>query len=127
MTGSTARLSSVVFDCPDPQLLARFYQDLLGYRLQQADDDWVSIAGDDGHRLSFQRISNYQAPTWPVGRRPQQVHLDLVVDDLAAAHDRALAAGASPLGAVAVHSDESFQVYADPAGHPFCLIQQAEK
>ena len=54
-----------------------------------------------------------------------QFHLDLLVDDLVAAHDGALAAGASPLAGVVLHEDEKFQVYADPAGHPFCLIQQA--
>jgi len=125
MGGAVARVSSIVYDCPDPAALAQFYQELLGYRRHHADDDWVTIADPDGgQRLSFQRIDNYQAPTWPAGRRPQQLHLDLLVDDLAAAHDRVLAAGASPLAGVVVHSDETYQVYADPAGHPFCLIER---
>jgi catechol 2,3-dioxygenase-like lactoylglutathione lyase family enzyme len=126
VTEPIARLNSIVLDCPEPQLLARFYQDLLGYRLHTADTDWVTIAdpADRSRRLSFQRIDNYQAPTWPAGRRPQQLHLDLLVDDLASAHDSALAAGASPLAGVVTHPDETFQVYADPAGHPFCLIER---
>jgi catechol 2,3-dioxygenase-like lactoylglutathione lyase family enzyme len=129
VTEPIARLNSIVFDCPDPQVLARFYQDLLGYRLHSAEDDWVTIA-NPAHpfqRLSFQRIDNYQAPTWPLGRRPQQLHLDLLVADLAVAHDHALAAGAAPLLGVVVHPDETFQVYADPAGHPFCLIEQRDQ
>jgi len=127
MTRPVARLHSTVLDCPDPDLLARFYQELLGYQVHHSDDGWVSIAdpADRSPRLSFQRVDNYQAPTWPQGRRPQQFHLDLLVDDLVAAHDGALAAGASPLAGVVLHEDEKFQVYADPAGHPFCLIQQA--
>ena len=126
MTEPIARVNSIVLDCPDPQALAAFYQDLLGYQPHSADDGWVTIAdpSDRSRRLSFQRIDNYQAPTWPTGRRPQQVHLDLLVDDLAGAHDRVLAAGASPLAGVIIHPDETFQVYADPAGHPFCLIEQ---
>ncbi len=127
MTEPVARLLSVVLDCPDPERLARFYQDLLGYRLHHADDGWVTIADptDGNHRLSFQRIENHRAPTWPAGQRPQQLHLDLLVDDLDSAHQRALSAGAAPLADVVVHPDETFRVYADPAGHPFCLIEQA--
>jgi catechol 2,3-dioxygenase-like lactoylglutathione lyase family enzyme len=126
VTDSIARLHSVVLDCPDPQALARFYQDLLGYRLHSSEDGWVTIAdpAQPSQRLSFQRIDNYQAPTWPEGRRPQQLHLDLLVNDLAVAHEYALAAGASPLAGVVVHPDETYQVYADPAGHPFCLIER---
>jgi catechol 2,3-dioxygenase-like lactoylglutathione lyase family enzyme len=127
MTAPVARLNSVVLDCPDPQLLARFYQDLLGYLPHHADEDWVTIAdpANRSQRLSFQRVAhNYQPPTWPEGRRPQHLHLDLLVDDLATAHDRALAAGAAPLSEVVEHADETFQVYADPAGHPFCLIER---
>ena len=84
----------------------------------------IADPADRSRRLSFQRITNYQAPTWPAGRRPQQLHLDLLVDDLQAAHDHALAAGAAPLAGVVVHEDETFGVYADPAGHPFCLIER---
>ena len=126
MTRPVARLHSIVLDCPDPDRLARFYQDLLGYVVDHADDGWVSVTDPDNRtqRLSFQRIDNYQAPTWPEGRRPQQLHLDLFVDDLAAAHDHAVGAGASPLAGVVLHEDETFQVYADPAGHPFCLIER---
>jgi catechol 2,3-dioxygenase-like lactoylglutathione lyase family enzyme len=126
MTSPIARLNSIVLDCPDPDLLAQFYRVLLGYQLDHSEQDWVTIVNpvDQYQRLSFQRIRNYQAPTWPEGRRPQQLHLDLLVDDIAAAHDHAVAAGASPLAGVVLHDDENFQVYADPAGHPFCLIQQ---
>ena len=126
MTRPVAELHSVVFDCPDPERLAQFYQDLLGYQVVHAEDGWITIAGpsDGSQRLSFQRIANYQAPTWPEGRRPQQLHLDLFVEDLAVAHDHAIAAGASPLAGVVLHEDETFQVYADPAGHPFCLVER---
>src|SRR5438270_1057270 len=82
MSRPVARLHSIVLDCPDPDQLARFYQDLLGYVVDHAEDGWVSVTDPDNRtqRLSFQRIDNYQAPTWPEGRRPQQLHLDLFVD-----------------------------------------------
>ena len=48
------------------------------------------------------------------------MHLDLQVDDLAAASAVAEEAGARLLGR---HTDdEVVRVYADPAGHPFCLF-----
>ena len=45
---------------------------------------------------------------------PQQIHLDVMVDDPAAAGAAVLALGARKL--------DGDGVYADPAGHPFCLI-----
>jgi hypothetical protein len=50
------------------------------------------------------------------------VHLDLHVDDPRAAHEEAIALGARLLQPAAdLDSDEGYQVYADPAGHPFCI------
>jgi hypothetical protein len=61
-------------------------------------------------------------PDWPDGTPPQQIHLDLWVDDFVAAHDRVMSLRAKLLEpAEAVDSDDNFQVYANPAGHPFCL------
>jgi hypothetical protein len=67
--------------------------------------------------VSFQRAPDYQPPTWPNPPRPQMLHLDIEVSDLDAEHERAVRAGARPL----TESQGSFRVYADPAGHPFCL------
>ena len=62
-------------------------------------------------------------PVWPPvpGTQQMQQHLDILVDDLAAACAVAEEAGARPLGG---HDDpdEIVRVYADPAGHPFCLF-----
>jgi Glyoxalase-like domain len=66
-----------------------------------------------GWNLAFQRAPNHRPPTWPDPAVPQQIHLDIMVDDVAAAAPRVLALGARRLAA---------DVYADPAGHPFCLI-----
>jgi Glyoxalase-like domain len=45
------------------------------------------------------------------------------VDDLEIADQRVRALGAVPLGERVVLEDETYRVYADPAGHPFCLVQ----
>lgn len=119
------RFDVVVLDTPDPAGLAGFYCDLLGWRVERADDDWVTIRGDDGSgpgagaRMSFQLAPDHVAPTWPDPQVPQQVHLDLRVDELEPA-----GAFAESVGARRVHGpgeEPDFWVYLDPAGHPFCL------
>jgi hypothetical protein len=89
------RFDTVVLDCPDPRALAEFYAGLLGQDIaDDGDDSWQSLSGDGtGVSLAFQRAANYVAPRWPDG--PPQ------------------------------HPDQTsgFRVYADPAGHPFCLCR----
>jgi hypothetical protein len=90
--------------------------------------DWVTIAdlADQGRRLSFQRVDDHMAPNWPERLCPQQAYVDLLVDDVDAADGQVVALGARRLADdIVVHEDESFRVYADPAGPPFCLIVQS--
>ena len=100
---------------------------MLGYSRGHSGPDWVTIydgAARD-RRLSFQRVDDHIAPTWPARDHPQQAHIDVLVDDLDKANEKVLTLGARRLSEqVVVHEDESFLVYADPAGHPFCLIVQ---
>jgi catechol 2,3-dioxygenase-like lactoylglutathione lyase family enzyme len=121
------RLLSVVFECADPDEEGRFWEAMLGYARHHDGPDWVTIVdvADRTRRLSFQRVEDHVEPTWPARDRPQQAHFDLLVQDLDSADEQAMALGARRLAAdVVVHEGESFRVYADPAGHPFCLIVQ---
>jgi catechol 2,3-dioxygenase-like lactoylglutathione lyase family enzyme len=112
------RLHHVVIDCPDPPALAAFYSELLGLPITYRDDTWVVISKDDTTSgIAFQLAPNHQPPRWPDPNFPQQVHLDVMVDDQDAAQPRVLALGARRLPA-------GDHVYADPAGHPFCLIRR---
>jgi catechol 2,3-dioxygenase-like lactoylglutathione lyase family enzyme len=127
--GSVAvgRFDTVVLDCPDPRALAGFYARLLGQEIaDDGDDSWQSLRGDgSGVTLAFQRATGYVAPSWPSGP-PQQLHLDLTVEDLVTAHEAAVALGAVPLSPASPTEPgetASFRVYADPAGHPFCLCR----
>jgi catechol-2,3-dioxygenase len=113
------RLSSVVFDCRDPHGLARFYSELLGLPVTRVDGDWVDI-GDGQARMSFQHAPDHQPPRWPDPAFPQQVHLDIRVSDIDAAEATVLALGAMRLPS----TEPGFRVYADPAGHPFCLEEE---
>lgn len=115
------RLHHLVLDCPDPDVLARFYSGLLGWPLTWQQPDFVVVAvNDHTSGLAFQLAADYQAPNWPDPARPQQMHLDVMVDDLDEAEPRVLALGARRL--VGPISDSASRVFADPAGHPFCLI-----
>ena len=87
-----------------------------GLPVTRVDGDWVDI-GDGPARLSFQHAPGHQPPRWPDPAFPQQVHLDIHVDDITAAEAKVLALGATRLPS----TEPGFRVYADPAGHPFCL------
>ncbi|MDP9398433.1 MAG: VOC family protein [Actinomycetota bacterium] len=115
-----ARLSLTALDCPDPRALAEFYAGITGWPVDEdSDDDWVELRSGGGHTLAFQRAADHQAPTWPDGERPQQLHLDFDVPNLDEAETALLALGARK----AEHQPgTTFRVYLDPAGHPFCLV-----
>ena len=113
------RMHHVVIDCPDPSGLAAFYSELMGLPVTYRSDDWVVIAENDTTSgVAFQLAPNHQPPEWPNPDRPQQFHLDVMVDDVDAAEPKVLKLGARRLSGVGTKS----HVYADPAGHPFCLI-----
>ncbi|WP_328327225.1 MULTISPECIES: VOC family protein [unclassified Streptomyces] len=116
---AVAKLGSVVLDCPDPRALAAFYAEILGGTVEDKDPEWVSLTGHPGTPLEFQLAPDFVPPRWPAGDSSQQFHLDLTVEDLDAAEKQILALGAKVLDA-ADHS-RTWRVYADPAGHPFCL------
>ena len=110
------RLHHVIIDCPDPAVLAEFYSELLGQPVTYRSDDFVVVArADTTSGLAFQRAVAHQPPQWPDPDHPQQFHLDVMVDDVDEAWPQVLALGATRL-------PEGQHVYADPAGHPFCLI-----
>lgn len=115
----TGRLEAAAFDAPDIERLAAFYTELAGWEVVKADPDWIDIRGADGQEVSFQLAPDHIRPDWPGQERPQQFHLDLQIDDPAAAAERAVGLGARQLA-----SGPSWITLADPAGHPFDLCQQ---
>jgi len=113
------RLHGIVVDCPDPDALATFYQQLLGMIRVQDEGDFVVI-GDSPDRpgVAFARAAGFKAPTWPEPDVQQQMHFDILVEDLDAGEQAALELGARRLSG----GGERFRVFADPVGHPFCLV-----
>ncbi len=131
-------LLQVVLDCTDARVLAEFYRQLLGLQYRPGDEppaagqldsaghDWLVLRDCTGtNRLAFQQVRHLSEVTWPEGPIPQQLHLDLTVptvQDLDAQHERALALGATMLRDRSNDPEEPLRVYADPAGHPFCIF-----
>ncbi|GAA4804563.1 VOC family protein [Streptomyces ziwulingensis] len=115
---AVAELGAVVLDCPDPRALAGFYAEVLGGSVED-QGDWVDLSLPGGRTLSFQAAPGFVPPKWPDPEHSQQIHLDLDVPDLDAAEQAVLALGATPLETE--DRTRTFRVYADPAGHPFCL------
>ncbi|GAB3765097.1 VOC family protein [Microlunatus parietis] len=109
------RLHHAILDCPDPRSLARFYAQLLGQPITYDSDDFVVVStNSEASGLAFQLAPGHRPPTWPDSTVPQQVHFDVMVEDVDAAKASVLALGAREL--------DGDSVFADPAGHPFCLI-----
>ena len=142
----------VVLDCAHPRVLAEFYRQLLGYAYRPGDEtpapgepdprgeDWLVLrpsVGDatGGGGIAFQATDDYVRPEWrpeddtedarDATRQRQMLHLDLTVPDAAALarqRDRALSLGATILFDRSADEEEPLYVFADPAGHPFCIF-----
>ncbi len=131
----------VVLDSTDARRLAEFYRQLLGFVYRPGDDppdepeadlrghDWLVIHHSSGRpSVAFQQVSSLPEPTWPDDGIPQQFHLDLTVptkEELVAQHERAVSLGARLLLDRSEDEEEPLRVYADPAGHPFCMFVAA--
>lgn len=111
---------TVVFDAADLSAESAFWAGVLGGEVFP-EDHWHMIAVNGEPRVGVQLAPGHTAPDWPNGT-PQQIHLDLWVGDIAVAHEMVMTLGARVLQTTTMESAwEGFQVYADPAGHPFCL------
>ncbi len=131
-------LRQVVLDTTNARGLAEFYRQLLGLRYRPGDEppvagesdpsgeDWLVLRDPAGNnRVAFQQVAELPEVTWPEGPQPQQLHLDLTVPTAAqldVQHQRALALGARLLFDRSDDAVEPLRVYADPAGHPFCIF-----
>jgi hypothetical protein len=112
-------LTATVLDTPDPRGLARFYAALLDWPIGTDDPEWATLR-PGGPGLSFQLEEHHVPPVWPAGPGDprMQLHLDVLVDDLAGAVEFARSLGAVP---AEFQPQDDVRVMLDPAGHPFCL------
>ncbi|MGW8065216.1 VOC family protein [Streptomyces ziwulingensis] len=125
-----------VLDTTNPRQPAEFYRQLLGLTYRPGDEppadggqeepDWLVLRTSDGaNSLAFQLVERLPRTTWPVHDVPMQAHLDLTVpgtETLARQRLRAEALGAQLLLDRFDDPEAPLYVFADPAGHPFCIF-----
>jgi hypothetical protein len=116
-------VSTVALECRDPAGLAEFYHRVTGRPVTFAEPDWYSLAAGPGEAsLSFQYSPGHEPPRWPDPQSSMQFHLHVKVEHLDEAERAVLAIGATKLEPQP--SPEHSRVFADPAGHIFCLVPQ---
>jgi catechol 2,3-dioxygenase-like lactoylglutathione lyase family enzyme len=113
------RLSVFAFDCREPRRVADFYAAITGWEVEGDDGEWVQLRSDGGATLAFQLAPDHEPPVWPSAEHPQQAHVDIDVPDLDRGEEQVLALGARK---AETQPGETFRVFLDPAGHPFCLV-----
>lgn len=132
------KLIAIVIDAVDARAAGEFWRELLGLQYRKGDEppddgepdtaaeEWLVLCDESGRaRLAVQPVDELPEPTWPAPGVPQQMHLDLMVgssEELAAQHDRVLRLGGRVLEDRRDSTEEAIIVFADPAGHPFCIL-----
>jgi catechol 2,3-dioxygenase-like lactoylglutathione lyase family enzyme len=130
------QLLHTVLDTARPRELAEFYRQLLGLQYRPGDEppadgsaddtDWLVLTDSAGtRRLAFQLEEGLPRVIWPGHDVPMQLHIDYTVPsraELARHRDRALALGAEILLDRTDDPGEPLYVFADPSGHPFCIL-----
>jgi catechol 2,3-dioxygenase-like lactoylglutathione lyase family enzyme len=111
---SAIRIATVTMKTSRPREVARFWRELLGYRIAPNHSNSVKLVGDDGPTLLIQ----------PSDGSVEQgaIHLDLRPDNQDVCVERALKLGAKPADVGQV-GDEGWVVMADPGGNLFCVLQ----
>ena len=124
-----AHYAYTALDCDNPVALAHFYSKITGLKVEPFDEgetaetcEWLELLDENGFsKMGFQKIDNYQRPTWPNGGLPQQAHMDFHAKDLDIAEKEVLTIGA--IKAEFQPKPQRFRIYLDLAGHPFCIVQ----
>jgi Glyoxalase-like domain len=119
--GLELQIRGVAVDCDDISELANFYSRITGQPIFYQSDDFACL-NLTTYWLTFQHVDDFVAPTWPASTSPKQFHLEIWTDDIDGAEQLVLNYGATKSDDQP-SPDDSWRVYVDPAGHPFCLTK----
>ncbi len=112
-----SRIGDMIIDCADPERLARFWCEVLGYREFARDATGVAIAGSpSAPAILFIRVPEPKTVK-------NRIHFDVCATDRDQAQelDRLLGLGARRSGIV---GSGSWVVLEDPEGNEFCLMSK---
>ncbi|MDR6794656.1 hypothetical protein J2X12_004064 [Pseudarthrobacter oxydans] len=119
-----SRITELVLNCANPELLAGFWNDVLGYVELGREDGAIEIGPQDAGLGGLQPTINLSPSSNPrTGRLPLHIDVNPVDRDQDAALERLLALGARPAD-VGQAGDEPWHVLADPEGNEFCLLRK---
>lgn len=112
-----ARITELVLDCTDPERLATFWGEVLGYEVLDRDDDSVEIGPPD-RRTTLLFLRNHDRKLQKL-----RLHIDVKATDRSQAEEleRLLSLGAGRVD-IGQGEDVSWHILADPEGNEFCLL-----
>lgn len=119
------RISELVIDAADPERLAAFWSDVLGYvELGREDDGSIEIGPPDAG-FGGPRPTLVLSPTTDPRPAKLRLHIDVSPTDRdqPAELDRLLALGARPAD-IGQTGDENWHVLLDPENNEFCLLRR---
>lgn len=119
------RISELVIDAADPERLASFWSEVLGYvELGREDDGSIEI-GPPGTGFGGPQPTLVLSPSTDAraGKLPLHIDVNATDRDQDAELERLLALGATPAD-VGQTGTESWRVLADPEGNEFCLLRR---
>jgi predicted enzyme related to lactoylglutathione lyase len=118
----TIRIATVSVDAVEPQRLAQFWSDALGWEREVDGDGDVLVRPAEGHP-DHSRSSHLLFLAVPEAKSGKnRIHLDLVPDDQTAEVKRLEALGATR-ASVGQTGRETWVVMADPEGNEFCVLR----
>lgn len=131
MVGATAgtgdrmacRISELVLDSREPERLAAFWCEVLGYVVLDRVDGSVEIGPKEGFGGLRPTIVFNPTDTPSAGRLPLHIDVNPTDRDQAAELDRLLSIGARHAD-VGQTGEESWYVLADPEDNEFCLLRR---
>jgi predicted enzyme related to lactoylglutathione lyase len=115
-----SRLYTVVIDADDPSTLARFWAEVLAWKIVFEQPDEVVIAKDEDTYPGMVFV-----PVPETKSTKNRLHIDLAPDDRDAEVERLLGLGASRAD-VGQSEEATWVVLADPEGNEFCVLSTRE-
>lgn len=116
------RWDSIVVDCTDPGPLARWWAELLGWRITFEEPDEVVLEPPEGSPEDGHTPALLFTPVPEAKTIKNRLHIDLRPDDHSAEVARAESLGARRVD-VGQTGEESWVVLADPEGNEFCILR----
>jgi catechol 2,3-dioxygenase-like lactoylglutathione lyase family enzyme len=116
------RISEVVLSCRDPELLARFWCDVLEFIVLDREEDCIEIGPREGFGGPQPTIILSRTDEPEPGKPRLHIDVNATDRDQDAELERLLTLGARPAD-IGQTGQESWHVLADPEGNEFCLLK----